>query len=356
MSYYIDKGLDKIADKVFSSQRITVKEALMLYKKAPLGFLGMLADYVKNSKHGNKVYYIRNIHLEPSNICVYNCKFCSFSSKNSNSEWNYSITDIKKQLKNPVYKGIDEIHITGSCFAGNSLDYYSELIKTVKKTLPSVHIKAFSAVEIHYLSVKTGLSYKDILLKLKRVGLFALPGGGAEIFDNKIRNIICPDKVKSEQWLDIHRTAHKSNIASNATMLYGHIENFQQRVAHLELLRNLQDETKGFMAFIPLKFRNKNNKMTGIKETTLTEDLINIAISRIFLDNFEHIKAYWPMFGKQAASLTLEFGADDFDGTINNSTKIYSLAGAEETNPGINENEIIDIITSAGKIPIRRFN
>lgn len=353
----LDPELLVIAKKVINGERITTADALILYNKAELGLLGVLANYVRESKNGNNVFFIQNSHLEPTNICIYKCLFCSYSQKSeSNYAWELSDEEIRRKV-NELPEGIKEMHITGGVHPEKDLDYYLAIIKLIKSLKPDINIKAFSAVELFYVFEKAGISYENGLTKLKSAGLDALPGGGAEIFDEKIRAKICPEKVSSKDWLNIHKAAHKLGIKSNATILYGHIENYEHRIEHMDRLRSLQDITNGFNAFIPLKFKNKNNFMSDIKEVTLIDDLKNYAVSRIFLDNIPHIKAYWPMIGKQAALLSLSFGVDDFDGTINNSTKIYSLAGSDEASPVITKSEIIEMIESSGRIPVERdFN
>ncbi len=350
----ISIDLKKIAEKVYSGKRINTEEALTLFEKGELGFLGVLANHLREAKHGKNTYYIKNFHIEPSNICAYNCKFCSFSDKHADFTWNYSIdeiADIVKQYKN---ESIAEIHITGAANPDKDLSYYTAILKAVKRIKPGVHLKAYSAVEIYYIAKKSQLSYQEVLLKLKEAGLDSIPGGGAEIFDEDIRKQICPEKVSSSEWLKIHETAHLSGLSSNATMLYGHIENYSHRIDHLNRLRELQDKTKGFLVFVPLKFKNKNNKMNDIKETLVIDDLKNYAISRIFLDNFPHIKAYWPMLGKSLAQVSLSFGVDDIDGTIDDTTKIYTLAGADNKSQSMTTNEMINLIKAANRIPIEK--
>jgi aminodeoxyfutalosine synthase len=350
----LNSRLINISEKVYKDERLTSEEALCLYEEGELGFLGTLANHAREKKQNNKAYYIRNFHLEPSNICVYNCRFCSYSSRYSGTGWDYSIEDIKEQLKKYNKKDIREIHITGSANPSREMEYYIELLREVKADFPKALIKAFSAVEIHYIAEKANKEYKEVLILLKEGGLDALPGGGAEIFDEGVRKKICPDKVSSDNWLKIHETAHKLGISTNATMLYGHIESYSHRVNHLERLRKLQDETGGFGAFIPLKFKSRNNEMTGIRESSAIDDLKNYAVSRIYLDNFQHIKAYWPMLGKQMTQVALSFGVDDIDGTIEDSTKIYSSAGAEEKNPGMTVEEMIEMIRGANREPVER--
>ncbi|MGB4655228.1 MAG: CofH family radical SAM protein [Bacteroidales bacterium] len=344
--------LKEVSSKILNSQRITKSEAVLLYQNSDLSLLGLLADYKNKQINGNNVYYNRNIHVEPTNICVHNCSFCSYSHHNSTA-FELSVDEMLEKIK-PVSDNITEVHITGAVHPERDINYYANLINAVKQIAPNVHIKAFSAVEIEYMCNKSGVGFSEGLELLNKNGLGSLPGGGAEILDDKIRSKICSHKTNSKNWLEIHRQAHKIGIFSNATILYGHIENIEDRINHLEKIRELQDETKGFNAFIPLKYKSKNNSMSHLGEVSLVDDLKMFAISRLFLDNVPHIKAYWPMFGKQNSLLALSFGADDLDGTVNNSTQIYSLAGAEDANPDFTEEEIKEAITNVGKIPVER--
>jgi len=342
-----------ISLKVIDNKRINIQEGLLLLEKAELGLLGTLANYIREQKNGNKTFYNKNIHIEPTNICIYSCKFCSYSKKIGVDGWELSINQIIEKLS-LAKDDITEVHIVGGVHPFRDIYYYSEIIKEIRSTFPKLHIKAFTAVEIDYMIKKSKIKLEDGILLLKESGLNSVPGGGAEIFDHEIRNKICPTKTSTEQWLNIHKCLHQNNIPSNATMLYGHIESNKHRLEHLELLRNLQDETNGFMAFIPLKYKNKNNELSDIKEVSIVEDIRIYAISRIFLDNFKHIKAYWPMMGKEISQLSLSFGVDDFDGTINDSTKIYSLAGSEENNPNMTTDQMKQLIIDAGRIPVER--
>jgi aminodeoxyfutalosine synthase len=249
---------------------------------------------------------------------------------------------------------ITEVHIVGGVHPDRDLHYYGNMIKAIKEHRPGLHIKAFTAIELDYMIRKSGLSLNEGLAALKEYGLDSIPGGGAEIFDESVRKVICGTKSDGKLWLEIHRAAHLLGIPSNATILYGHVENYGHRIDHLERLRTLQDETGGFNAFIPLKFKNKNNELSWVKEATVVEDLRNYAVSRIYLDNIPHLKAYWPMIGKEVAALSLEFGVDDLDGTINDSTKIYSMAGAEDITPAMSSSGLQDLIIRAGRIPVER--
>ncbi len=360
----IDSILDKspihlvaIAEKVLDGVRITSEEGITLYQEGELGFLGVLANHVREKKNGNYTYYNKNLHIEPTNLCVFDCKFCSYSrllkQKESDDAWTMTDVEILESIKKNK-EPITEIHIVGGVHPKMDLYYFATLIKNIKAIRPDLHIKAFTAVELDYMFSKAKVNYETGINILKEHGLGSIPGGGAEIFDLEIRNQICKDKCTSQQWLEIHKTTHLAGIHSNATMLYGHIESFAHRIDHMDKLRKLQDETKGFNCFIPLKFRSSNNQMSHIKEVSVIEDLRNYAISRIFLDNFTHLKAYWPMIGQNTAQLSLQFGVDDLDGTINDSTKIYSMAGAEDQNPTLTSTQIIHLIKQAGRTPAER--
>jgi aminodeoxyfutalosine synthase len=356
LSSTINDELKKIATKVFSGQRIDVNEGIYLYEHAELGYLGVLAEYVKEKKSGNKVFFNRNFHVEPTNICVYTCSFCAYSRliKNKEEGWEMSIEQMMEIIKKYDDKNVTEVHITGGVIPKQDFAFYTELFRTIKAHRPDLHVKALTPVEYHYIFKKAKLSYEDGMQKMKEAGLDSMPGGGAEIFHPEIRDKIAGGKCSAEEWLSIHEIWHNMGMHSNATMLYGHIEKFWHRVDHMERLRQLQDKTKGFNCFIPLKFRNKNNEMSSVPEVSVIEDLRNYAISRIYLDNFDHIKAYWAMIGRSTAQLSLNFGVDDIDGTIDDTTKIYSMAGAEEQSPKLSTQELIELVQQVGKTPVER--
>lgn len=343
-----DATLNNIAEKVYKNQRLSFDEGVYLFKQSELGFVGSLANYIREQKHGNYAYFNKNFHIEPTNICVFDCTFCSYSrairERSTYDAWEMSEQDIYDKIKSYEGKNVTEVHIVGGVHPKMGLHYFAALIKNIKTIRPDIHIKAFTAVELEYMCRKAGVSYEEGLTLLKKAGQNSLPGGGAEIFNEEIRSQICKDKCSSEEWLQIHETAHRLNMPSNATILYGHIESYEHRVEHMERLRNLQDRTKGFNAFIPLKFRNAGNDMAHVPECSVIEDLRNYAISRIFLDNFSHIKAYWPMIGRNIAQLSLAFGVDDIDGTVDDSTKIYTMAGAEEQTPVMTTEQIVELI------------
>lgn len=348
-------GLKQIEKKVKSGERISPREGLLLYENGEPGFLGMLSNQVRERINSGFVYFNRNFHIEPTNICIHNCLFCSYRRRvNQPGAWEMNKEDILSSIRENMSSGPTEVHIVGGVHPQRGIEYYEDILSSIKTSYPGLHIKAFTAVELDFMIRKSGLDYETGLARLKKAGLGSIPGGGAEIFDEELRSRICPDKTGSRTWLDIHRTAHKMGIRSNATILYGHLETFAHRIDHLSRLRDLQDETGGFQVFIPLKYRAENNELSGIGEVTAIEDLRNYAISRIFLDNFPHIKAYWPMIGKETASLSLSFGVDDLDGTIEDSTRIYSMAGAEDQNPRLSTTDLVSLIRKAGRIPVER--
>ncbi|MDR0941454.1 MAG: aminofutalosine synthase MqnE [Bacteroidales bacterium] len=350
-----DTDLRGIANKVLNGERINDRDCLVLYEKAELGFVGMLADYVRKQKTGDVVYFNKNIHIEPSNICIHNCKFCSYSKPQGDPQcWELSIEQMLAQVSETNENSITEVHIVGGVHPERGVDFYCELLSGIKELRPAIQIKAFTAVEIDYMAQKSKISFAEVFSKLKAAGLDAMPGGGAEILDDTLRQNICSSKSNSATWLAIHQAAHENGIPTNATMLYGHIETFAQRVAHMSKLRSLQDKTQGFNAFIPLKYRKENNDLALTEELPYIEDLRNFAIARLYLDNIAHIKAYWVMLGKELAQISLDFGVNDFDGTINDSTKIYSMAGAEETNPTLTETEMIALIHNAQRTAVER--
>lgn len=347
------KGLQQIAQKVLSGQRINQAEALLLLEQAELGWLGLLAHQVRLIKNGKSTFFNRNLHIEPTNKCIYHCEFCSYSQTVTGDAWEYSREEMLEQVRK-MPADSTEVHIVGGVHPEKDVYYYGELIKQIKALRPDVHVKAYTAVELEHMIALAKIPLPEGMQYLKDCGLDSIPGGGAEIFDEELRAKICGDKTSSTNWLHIHSLAHQCGIPTNATILYGHLESPSQRIDHLDRLRQLQDQTGGFNAFIPLKFKNANNKMHYVPEVSVVEDLKNYAISRIYLDNIPHIKAYWPMIGKQLAQISLSFGVDDLDGTINDSTKIYSLAGANDQNPSMHTDEMIQLIREAGLVPVER--
>ncbi len=352
----ISSGLQQIAEKVKAGQRITDEEGLLLFEKASLGFAGSLANDIKQRLQGDKVFFNRNFHIEPTNVCVFSCNFCSYSRLYAKKEegWEMTIDQMLHIVKKYDGQPITEVHIVGGVHPKMNLQFFADLLKAIKSHRPSLHIKAFTAVEYDYMFRKAKMNVEEGLKFLIAAGLNSIPGGGAEIFHPEIREKICADKVDADGWLLIHETAHKLGLHSNATILYGHIEKYEHRIDHMRRLRELQDRTGGFNTFIPLKFRNKENDMSHIHESSVVEDMKMYAIARIYLDNFPHLKAYWPMLGRQNAQLSLSFGVDDIDGTIDDTTKIYSMAGSEEQSPSMNTSELVALIRQVKRTPVER--
>ncbi|HVV54945.1 MAG TPA: aminofutalosine synthase MqnE [Mucilaginibacter sp.] len=352
----LSADLKHIAQKVLDGERITFDEGVLLYEKGELSFVGVLANYIREKKHGDKTYFNRNFHIEPTNLCVYDCKFCSYSRliKQRSEGWEYTMDEMVDMVKKYDSEPVTEVHIVGGVLPQYDVPFYTELFGRIRAHRPELHIKALTPVEYHYIFKKAKIGYAEGMKLMKDAGLDSIPGGGAEIFHEEIRDQICKDKCTTDQWLQIHEEWHKLGGRSNATMLYGHIEKYWHRVDHMERLRQLQDKTGGFQAFIPLKFRNQDNQMSHVPESTVVEDLRNYAIARIYLDNFDHIKAYWAMISRNTAQLSLNFGVDDIDGTLDDTTKIYSMAGAEEQHPGMSTRQVVELIKQVGRKPIER--
>lgn len=352
----LDAALKRIAEKVLQQERITPEDGLILFEKGDIGLLGALANLVRERMHGDKTYFNRNFHIEPTNVCIFTCHFCSYSRlyKNKEDGWELSIDQMMDIVKKYDNQPVTEVHIVGGVHPKMQLDFFVELIKQIKAHRPDLHIKGFTAVELDYMFRKAKVSIEEGMRILNEAGLQSMPGGGAEIFAPEVRAKICADKVDADGWLAIHKAAHLRGMHTNATMLYGHVESYADRVDHMERLRTLQDETGGFNTFIPLKFRNKGNDMSDIPESSIVEDLKLYAIARLYMDNFPHLKAYWPMLGRNTAQLTLSFGVNDLDGTIDDTTKIYSMAGSEEQNPSMNTAQLAMLIKQAGRRPVER--
>jgi aminodeoxyfutalosine synthase len=342
--------LKKIKDKVYSGERLMRGDALTLFKSDDLFALGELALHVAEQKNGNTAYYVRNLHINPTNLCVNRCRFCAFSrSKGDKDAYELSIKDILGKIKKA--QPINEVHIVGGLHPDWPFEHYLNILRSIKKSFRQLHIKAFTAAEIDYMKKISGLALEDVLHGLKEHGLDSMPGGGAEIFSPSVRNSLCPEKLSGKRWLKVMEAAHMTGIKTNATMLYGHIEAFRHRVDHLMKLRELQDRTGGFQAFIPLSYHPLETEMLGQASLGL-DDLRTIAVSRIVLDNFPHIKAYWVMLGEKVSQLALLFGADDLDGTVMEEKITYSAGAVSKR--GITEAELIRLIKKAGKRPVRR--
>ena len=348
------QNINDIAASIRRGERLSAADALVLWREAPLWLLGELATERKITVSGRSVYYNRNVHLEPSNVCLFNCEFCSFRRKEGDPDaWTMSIDEVEARAAELRNADITEVHIVGGVHPKHDLDTYVEMVRRVKQQLPHVAVKAYTAVEIFYMIKREGVSIIEGLRRLVEAGMECIPGGGAEIFDAELRAKICPDKCSAEEWLAVHRAAHNMGISTNCTMLYGHIETLEQRIDHLERLRQLQDEAPGFDAFIPLKYHSRNNRLSAAGECSVEEDLRTIAISRLFLDNIKHIKAYWVSYGKATTEMALAFGADDIDGTIGDTTKIYSMAGGT-ARPSMSVEELENMVRAAGMEPVER--
>jgi len=351
-----DNRLQEIGYKVIKNERLSFDEGVYLFEHAALPYVGALANWKRESLHGNKTYFNKNFHIEPTNVCVFSCKFCSYSKLYAHKEegWELTIDQMLDIVKSYDGKPVTEVHIVGGVHPKLTLTFFLELMRAIKAHRPSLHIKAFTPVELEYMFRKANVTTKEGMRLAHEAGLDSLPGGGAEIFHPEIREQICADKATADQWLEIHQTAHELGMHSNATLLYGHIEKYEHRIDHMERLRQLQDKTNGFNTFIPLKFRNEGNDMSHVPESTMANDLKMYAISRLYLDNFPHVKAYWPMLGRDIAQLTLSYGVNDIDGTIDDTTKIYSMAGSEEQTPVMTTEQLVGLIKQAKRQPIER--
>ncbi|MBX2920868.1 MAG: aminofutalosine synthase MqnE [Chitinophagaceae bacterium] len=348
--------LRKIGEKVIYKERLTEEDGVLLFEKAGLPFAGALANLVRERLHGDVTYFNRNFHIEPTNVCVFSCKFCSYSRLYAKREegWELSADQMMHIVKSYDGSPVTEVHIVGGVHPKMNMHFFMELMRKIKAHRPGLHIKGYTPVELDYMFRKAKISVEEGMKLMQEAGLDSLPGGGAEIFHPEIRRQICDDKVDAEGWLHIHEVAHQLGMHSNATMLYGHIEQYWHRVDHMKRLRDLQDKTGGFNTFIPLKFRNQDNEMSHLPESSVIEDMKVYAVSRLFMDNFPHLKAYWPMLGRQNAQLTLSFGVNDIDGTIDDTTKIYSMAGSEEQKPSMTTEELVSLIKQVKRKPVER--
>jgi aminodeoxyfutalosine synthase len=345
---------EEIKERILAGERLTARDALRLFENDDIFSLGTLASAVAEKKNGKKAYFIRNRHINPTNICVNRCRFCAFSrSKGQEGAFALTFEEIIDKLRPEVHAlhPISEVHIVGGLHPEWPFQYYLEMIAGIRKQFPKLHIKAFTAVEVDYLSRISGLSLEKTLDALKKRGLGSMPGGGAEIFAPTVRNRLCPEKISGKRWLEVMRAAHNAGVRTNATMLYGHIETFADRVDHLLKLRKLQDETGGFQAFIPLAYHPKNTRIRG-KYTSGIDDLKTIAVSRLVLDNFAHIKAYWIMLGEKISQLALRFGADDVDGTIIEEKITHAAGGL--TAEQLTAEQLAHMIRKAGRVPVER--
>ncbi|HXY53876.1 MAG TPA: aminofutalosine synthase MqnE [Nitrospirota bacterium] len=345
-------SLEQIKEKVLSNKRLTRKDGIELYRSADLLTLGRMASHVAQRKNGKRVYFVQNMHINPTNICINRCKFCAFSkSKGEPGAYEMSIDDILLKARG-AEKGVREFHIVSGLHPDLPFEWYLDMLRALKKEFPKIHLKAFTAVEIDYLAKLSGMSITDTLKKLRDAGLDSLPGGGAEIFNPSVRNTLCAEKISGDRWLEVVEAAHRIGLKSNATMLYGHIETYEHRVEHLLRLRDLQDRTGGFQAFIPLSFHSQNTEIRKSAYTTGFDDLKTLAVSRLLLDNFDHIKAYWVMLGEKIAQVSLNFGVDDLDGTVVEE-RITKAAGGT-TDGSMTKEDIVYLIRQAGRTPVER--
>jgi len=348
-----DARIEPIAQKVLAGERLTAEDGLALFQSPDLLSTGWLANHVREKRHGNLCYFNVNRHINPTNVCVAHCKLCAFGrSPDAPGAYTFALDEIWQRAAQGVAEGATEFHIVGGLHPDLPFEHYLDLIRGLKQRFPQVHLKAFTMVEVGYYARITKLSVRDTLLRMKEAGVDSLPGGGAEIFHPRVRKIICDHKVSGQMWLQIARTAHEIGLRSNATMLYGHVETPEERVDHLLQLRNLQDQTHGFVAFIPLAFHPANTGLSHVPRPTGMDDLKTIAVSRLLLDNFGHIKAYWIMLTPRIAQIALRFGANDLDGTVVEE-KIYHDAGAT-TPEHLTRPELERLIRAAGCVPVER--
>jgi aminodeoxyfutalosine synthase len=349
-------GLGDVRDKVMSGERLGASDALRLYQARDLAAVGALANQVREARHGDLTFYNRNVHLNPTNVCVASCKFCSFArpdDRHASQGYTMTLDQAVQHVLSKRALGITEVHVVSGLHPDLPWDYYVETVRRIRQAWPELHVKAYTAVELHFFAEKFGKTHEQVLRELVEAGLTTIPGGGAEIFAARVRRKICDDKATAEQWLDVHRTAHRLGLRSNATMLYGHIETLEERVDHMERLRSLQDETAGFQVFIPLAFHPEHNMIgRAFPRPTGYDGLRTYAVARLFLDNFDHLKAYWVSLGERLAQASLSFGVDDVDGTVLEE-RIYHMAGAT-TPQALSESQLHRMIRFAGRVPAER--
>jgi aminodeoxyfutalosine synthase len=347
-------GLSDIADKVMAVQRLSAEDGLRLLQSPDVSAVGALANVVRERKHGDWTWFNRNLHVDPTNVCEASCIFCSFARLETGmpDAYTMSVDQVVAKVRALKDTFVTEIHMVNGLNPDLPFSYYTDLLQALKVERPDLHIKAFTAVEIHYFSEKYGMTYREVLQALVDAGLGSMPGGGAEIFAWRARKKLCNDKATAEEWLQVHRLAHQMGLRTNCTMLFGSIETLEERVDHLCQLRALQDETGGFQTIIPLKFHNEGNRLSKLRSPSAADCLKTLAVCRLMLDNFEHIKAYWPMMGIQTAQVSLAFGVDDLDGTVLEE-RIYHMAGAK-TPQGLTRDELVSLIRRAGRIPVER--
>lgn len=346
--------LERITKKVRSNERLTAEDALALFKSPDFLGIARLANEVREARHGDVTYFNKNLRIEVTNVCMASCLFCSFAKLEEHMPDAHTMTleEAWGKLEARLHDAPSEVHVVNGLHPGLPFTYYEDLLRGFKRIKPDIHLKCFTGVEMHFFAQHYGMTVREVLTRLVEAGLDSLPGGGAEIFHPEVRSRISNDKANAEEWLEVHRVAHSMGLRSNATMLYGHVETFEHRVDHLLRLRELQDETKGFQAFIPLAFHPDGNGMKNLPAPTAMDDLRTVAVSRLVLDNFDHIKAYWVSMTPKIAQVALSFGADDIDGTIVHET-IYKAAGSRSPE-GLSEADLIRLIREAGRKPVER--
>ncbi|MEA2063937.1 MAG: aminofutalosine synthase MqnE [Gemmatimonadota bacterium] len=346
--------MHKIAGMLAAGKRLGMDEGLILFETGDLLGLGHLADWANRARNGLKVYYIDNLHLNYTNICVNNCRFCAYSKKSPSEKgaFFFSVEQVLEKADAGWHKGVREFHIVGGCHPEAPLDYYEQMLGALREKYPGVHLQAFTAVEIAHIAEKAALSVVEVLERLKQCGLGSLPGGGGEIFSPAVRKRICPVKISGRQYIEVMRQAHSLGIRTNVTMLYGHLESPADRVDHLLKVRALQDETAGFNSFIPLLFHPANTSFSHLVKAGSLEVLRTMAVSRLLLDNFDHIKAFWIMLGLPLTQMSLFFGADDVNGTVLEE-RITHDAGAE-TPQHVPGQQLKRLIEQAGRQPVER--
>lgn len=350
----MDRALNQIAEQIDVGQPLTLEQGVTLFEHPNLLAVASLANQVREQLHGNRTFYNWNLHLNSTNVCEASCLFCSFARLEEGMPQAYTmnISQARQWIQERYRPGMTEIHIVNGLHPGLTFEYYEELLRMIRAEFPALHIKAFTAVEIHYFAEKYGMTYRQVLERLVAAGLGSLPGGGAEIFSDRVRKKICHDKVDAKGWLEVHRVAHQMGLKSNCTMLYGTIERTEERVDHLIRLRDLQSETGGFQCFIPLAFHPDGNRMQRLPAPTGMDDLRVIAVSRLMLHNIPNIKAYWVMLGVKTAQVAQHFGANDMDGTVTEE-KIYHMAGSHSPD-ALTIEEIKRVIRAAGRVPVER--
>lgn len=348
------KRFESIQQKVRAQDPLSAEDGVFLYHYPDFLALGALADEKRKSLHGDKTFFNINFHINPTNVCEADCRFCSFARLEENAPQAYtmSVEQVADKLRERIHQPVTEIHIVNGLHPGLSWQYYLDVLSTLKSIRPDIHLKAYTAVEIHYFAQKFNKSYREVLSELREAGLGSLPGGGAEIFAARARNKLCRGKADADQWLEVHRCAHELGIRSNATMLYGCLETIEERIDHMMRLRELQDQSEGFQTFIPLAYHPENNALGKLPGPTGIDNLRTYAVSRLMLHNFPHIKAYWIMVGIKTAQIALNFGVDDLDGTVQEE-KIYHMAGAD-TPQALDRTSLVRLIREAGKTAVER--